>query len=204
MISWTLPKEASPGLETTFAAASNTSPEAQDISARIESVDNAGSPRNFLDTSLTITSPTGLAKSVSAVQQSPGLYGGVIKGLNQGVYEVQVEQHEAVSGKLMASQVTGLVVPYPSEYRLSADSAQAAKDLLTDLAQLGAGKSLAITQPAAAFTHDIASQPRPMSLWPWLLAMAIALFPLDVAVRRLTITRADIRVARAILRRRTL
>jgi Ca-activated chloride channel homolog len=208
IIGWTLPREVSPGIETSFALAGASavgSQQRQDVTVRITSEDSGGAPRNFLSTSVTISSTqatgTAVPANVTMTQQSPGVYGGVVKGLDQGVYQVKVEQRDP-TGALVASQVTGLVVPYPSEYRLSAGSAQAAQALLSDIAQLGGGKQLDMARPEAAFTHDIVSQPKPVPLWPWLLAAAIVLFPLDVAVRRLTLSRADLRMARAILRGR--
>ena len=115
---------------------------------------------------------------------------------------MRIDQRDPVTDKLVAAQQTGLVVPYPSEYRLRLGEARKGGDLLADLAQLGGGKTLVMTRPAEAFSHDIASQPRPVTLWPWLLALAILLFPLDVAVRRLSVTRSDLRRAGAVLRRR--
>jgi hypothetical protein len=200
MIGWTLPQETSPGLETTFSPVANDSPSSQDVEARIESVDSAGSPRNFLSTTLAITSTGGVRHSAAISQQSPGVYNGVVKGLSEGVYEARVEQR-ADDGKLVASQVTGIVVPYPSEYRLSPESVVGAETLLTDVAQLGGGTRLDIKRPADSLTHDIVSQPLALPLWPWLLLTAALLFPVDVAVRRLTVSRSDLRVARAFWRR---
>jgi hypothetical protein len=202
MIGWTLPRETSPGLDTAFTVTDGSSPGSQDVTVRVESQDTSGAPRNFLDTSITVTATNQLGKSASGVQQSPGVYGATLKGLKEGVYEARIEQTDPETQKVVAVQTTGLVVPYPSEYKFSTNTASAAKALLSDLAQLGNGKQLAIDRPAAAFTHDIISQPRPIPLWPWLLMTAILLFPLDVAVRRLTVTRADLRLARAFLRRR--
>jgi Ca-activated chloride channel homolog len=166
---------------------------------RIESSDNSEVPRNFLSTSMVITSTDGVTSTAGVFQQSPGVYGGVIKNLKEGVYQVGIEQRESPGGKLAASQVTGLVVPYPSEYRLAASSSAEARALLADLAQLGGGRVLPLDDPAQALTHDIVSQPRSIPLWPYLLTMAILLFPLDVAVRRLTVTRADLRRALSVL-----
>lgn len=202
LVGWTLPSDKSPGLQTTFSLAQGAIPEDQQAAVRVESTDASGAPRNFLSTNVTITSTTGYKDSASALQQSPGVYGTQLKGLKQGVYQVRVDQTEPETGKAVASQVTGLVVPYPSEYRLSAGAEQASLALLSDLQQLGGGKTLDIARPETAFTHDIASQPRPVALWPWFLALAIILFPIDVAVRRLTVSWRDLRVAGRLMKKK--
>ena len=201
LIGWTIPREASPGLETQFVPQASRSAAGEDVGLRIESSDLAGSPRNFLSTSVTITGTNMPARQETIVQQSPGVYGGVANDLPEGVYQVRVEQKEPTTGKVIANKETGLVVPYPSEYRISSGSAQAASNLFNDVKQLTNGKQLDLSSPSAAFTHDITSQPVSVTLWPWLLALAIFLFPLDVAVRRLTVNLTDLRVARAVVRR---
>jgi uncharacterized membrane protein len=202
MVGWTLPRAASPGLESTFTAAGSQSAEGQDVGVRIESTDIAGVPRNFLSTSLVITATDGTTATAPVFQQSPGIYGGVVKKLRQGVYEVRIEQRELPSGKLVASELTGLAVPYPSEFRVAIGGTAEADALLRDVAQLAGGKELSLLQPAQALTHDIVTQPRAVPLWPALLSLAAILFPLDVAIRRLSIGRADWRRARAALRLR--
>jgi uncharacterized membrane protein len=192
MVGWTLPQDTTPGLETAFTLLPGSLPAQQDAAVRIDSRDSQGAPRNFLSTSVVISTTGEVRPKETIFQQAPGVYGGVVKGLKQGVYAVDVEQTDPVSGDVVTKQKTGLVVPYASEYRLSDDAVRDARALLTDLAQLGGGKQLDIAQPSAAFSHDIASQPLSLPLWPWLLAAAIFLFPFDVAVRRLTVTRADL------------
>jgi Mg-chelatase subunit ChlD len=202
MVGWTLPKETTPGLETAFSLSGSGTTASRDVSVRVDSQDNAGAPRNFLETTITYTSTNGLSRQVPLTQQSPGVYGATLTELDEGVYQAQIQQLDPSSKDMVAMQMAGVVVPYPSEYRFSSAASQESKALIGDLAQLGAGKELDISRPDAALTHDIASQPRPVPLWPWLLALAIVLFPLDVAVRRLTVTRTDLRVAMTLLRRR--
>jgi Mg-chelatase subunit ChlD len=193
MVSWTFPQEATPGLETTFSLSTGSAPGAQDVSIRVESHETGGAPRNFLDTSVTISDTKGVRDKLPLTQFSPGVYGATTTGLTEGVYSVRVEQVDKETHAAVAAQSTGLVVPYPGEFRLSDDGGQAARALLTDLAQLGGGKELDITQPAAAFTHDITAQPQRVLLWSWLLLAAIILFPIDVAIRRLSFTWSDLR-----------
>jgi len=193
MVNWAMPKEVSPGLAATFVPEAGSSPAAQDVSVRIESVDAVGAPRNFLSTTLVVTTTGNIRQEVPISQSSPGVYTGRVKGLRQGVYEAAIDQRDSQTGEHVASQRTGIVIPYPSEYRLSEDAVNQASALMGDLAQLGGGKELNMAEPAAVWSRDITAQPRRIPMWPWLLGLAMLLFPLDVAVRRLTLSRTELR-----------
>ncbi len=73
-------------------------------------------------------------------------------------------------------------------------------NLLRRLAELGGGKVL---DPVTdnPFLHDREKTFRPFDLRDWLLRLAIILFPLDVAVRRIQLDRAEWLKATATLRR---
>jgi hypothetical protein len=188
LVGWVLQTQQSPGIESVFSQSPGLATAGQDVGVRVNSVDATGAPRNFLLTTVAVSSTTGLSTTVSALQQSPGVYGGTVKDLKQGVYEARIEQRDLTTGSVVANQSTGFVVPYASEYVVSPDDARASADLVADLVQLGNGRRLDVASPAAAVAHDVASQPRPVALWPWLVALAALLFPLDVAVRRLSIS----------------
>ncbi|HEX8227783.1 MAG TPA: VWA domain-containing protein [Chloroflexia bacterium] len=188
MVSWTLPRQDSIVLEASFAARPDSRGRGQEIAVRVDTVTATGAPRNFLPTSLVITDTAGITTTVEVAPRSPGVYDGVAHGLSPGAYAATVEQVDAETGELVERLETGFVVPYPSEYRLSEESAVGAQALMADLAQLGGGKVLEISQPASAFSHDISPEPRRLPLWPWLILAAILLFPLDVAVRRVSLS----------------
>jgi hypothetical protein len=80
---------------------------------------------------------------------------------------------------------TGWVAAYSDEYAApGADPAY-----LNRLAALGEGRVL--TEPRAAFDHTLEARGQRRDLWPTLLAVAACLLPMDVAVRRLALTRRD-------------
>ena len=164
----------------------------QDVSIRLSSTDTNGHPRDGLLTSVVISDSTKAAMAVDISQASPGVYTGIARGLSPGVFEVTVEQRNRDSGELVARDTNGFVVPYPSEYSIVDNASDVSSANLSDLAQLGGGKVLEITQPQAALVHDIAAQPQRVLLSPWLLFAAILLFPLDVATRRLSISLRDL------------
>lgn len=186
MVSWTLPSQTTPGMDTSFSLGDVSRGGAQNVIMRVESATASGAPRNSLQTTVTISGTGQLISTTQVIQRSPGVYEGVAQGLKQGAYRVLVEQRDPVTDRVVGRDETGFIVPYPSEFRLSQGAQQAGQSLLTDLAQLGGGKTLDISQPGAAFSGEIVSRPMRVPLWPWLLLTAILLFPLDVAIRRLS------------------
>ncbi len=193
LVGWTFPQETSPGMQASFTLKSSAIAGAQDVQVRLESRDTTGAPRNFLDTSLVISDTAGVSRTLVLSQFSPGVYGGTVIALGEGVYSLHIAQTSRDVGTPIANLSTGLVVPYPGEFRLPDPTERAGRSLLTDLAQLGGGVVLDINQPSTAFTHDITAQPQRLQLWPWLLFAAILLFPLDIAIRRLSFTWSDLR-----------
>jgi hypothetical protein len=88
----------------------------------------------------------------------------------------------------------GVVVPYSSEYAIIEDRDKVAGEFLSDVAQLGGGQVLSLQSSAPVWSHNLQAQPMRVPLWPWLLLTAILLFPVDVAVRRLTVSWKDLRL----------
>ena len=60
-----------------------------------------------------------------------------------------------------------------------------------NLAENTGGKSLAET-PADTFAHNLEERTAATPIWQWLILLAILLLPIDIAVRRLIITRSDL------------
>ena len=154
-----------------------------------------GTPRNGLVSTLVLTDLAGSAIDVAMTQESPGVYSGVAQTLKPGTYRVGIEQRAPGTNDLVARSDEGLVIPYASEYAVIDNSSQAASAYLSDLAQLGGGKILSLSSSDAVWTHDIQAQRLRVALWPWLVLLAIILFPIDVAVRRLSVSWQDIRRA---------
>ncbi|HUP27255.1 MAG TPA: VWA domain-containing protein [Chloroflexia bacterium] len=197
MLAWTLPGDDPPGLQVNVALAPGRKPTTQDATVRLEAHDSGGAPRNSLDTRLVLTGTQGLRTEVPLLQSAPGVYEVVAPGLSQGVYQAEIQQGAQNETSVTTVYRTGITVGYPSEYRLAADGGQEASTLLADLARLGGGHMLNLSEPRAVWARDVEAQPSRVRLWPWLLLAAVILFPFDVAVRRLTISWADlIRVVR--------
>jgi uncharacterized membrane protein len=193
LVSWTVPQNGDSGIEAEYSLSPSASESRQDVSIRLASTDQNGRSRDSLDTTVTISNTLSGTTAVEVSQSSPGIYTGVAKGLAPGVYEVKVQQFSHENGDLVASETSGVVVPYPGEYQIVENAAQIASTRLEDIANLGGGKVLLLSAPHDALVHNIPSQPLRVPLAPWLILAAILLFPLDVATRRLSISWGDIR-----------
>jgi hypothetical protein len=95
---------------------------------------------------------------------------------------------ETKNGQLQASQVLGASVNYSPEFA----SSEPNLNLLRRISEAGGGKMLDILVPGInPFEHDRVKTFQPRDLWEWLLRLAIILFPLDVAIRRVQLDRAE-------------
>ncbi len=184
MIGWTLPREVAPGIATNISTVGNES------TIQVDSTDPGGAARNDLPTTVQVTGPDGSLTEAPLAQSAPGRYEGTIRTADPGVYQIAVTQ-VATDGTPLAQQTVGLVVPPSAEYRLD-DTGDTGLRLLTAVATASGGRVLAADAPAVAFASGLASRPQRTPLWPLLLILALLLFPLDVAVRRLTMTWGDV------------
>ncbi|MBE2184431.1 MAG: VWA domain-containing protein [Anaerolineae bacterium] len=153
-----------------------------------------GSFLNGLNLITSITPPEGQAFTVPVRQIAPGQYAADFTPASEGVYTVTLDGSDQNDGSLR--QTTGWVMSYSPEYRASGLSDGLA--LLSQIAVETGGGSLA-DSPESAFAHTLQAQAGYSPIWPFLLLVAAVLLPFDVAVRRLIITRSDLRRARAAL-----
>jgi hypothetical protein len=132
------------------------------------------------------------APEIPLRQTAPGHYEAWFDAAKLGTYLVNVTRERA--DKAVESTITGLVVPYSPEYRDLA----ANEFLMTQVAQIGGGASA--VNPAQVFGANRPAVFAPVELYTGLLALALLLFPFDVAVRRLAVQREDFARALAWLR----
>jgi hypothetical protein len=132
-------------------------------------------------------------------QVGPGRYAGTVRADAPGAYLVRVAQ--TTDGGASASRTLGIVSPAAEEFRrLGVDP-----DALRELARAGGGRTFDPADPralAGLWRHDIAAAAFPTPIWPWLLLLAILLVPLDIGVRRVALTRGDLRRAQGWVARR--
>ncbi len=133
--------------------------------------------------------PQDAAAPLSFTQVGPGRYRASAPATDPGVYLVQLTAQRGGEAAMVAT--TGLVVSYALEYSAQRDNPQ----LLADIAAASGGR----VEPPAASVFD--PQPQPVGatreIGLPLLWLALLLWPLDIAIRRLTLRRGDLLPRRA-------
>ncbi len=158
-------------------------------------------------THLLVTSPgsSGEAVSVGVVtpdlsdttlalsSTGPGRFEGDLRTDQVGSYLLHIT--DSVGGTVKHASTIGLVVPYSPEYH----------SLGTDIATLSAiaraGGGVLLTDPSSAFNVPVPPIHAVLPIGELLLVLAILLFPIDVALRRLVFRAEDLPVWRAALKR---
>jgi hypothetical protein len=153
----------------------------------VEAIDDKGDYRNFLNLNTVVISPKGERVNVRLEQTGPGHYEARFPTKEVGSYLLNLM--ETKDGKLAGSQVVGASVNYSPEFTAPEPNLP----LLAKLAEAGGGKILDANLPQDPlnnpFLHDRHKTFQPRDWWEWLLRLAIILFVLDVAVRRIDIDR---------------
>jgi hypothetical protein len=151
---------------------------------RVESVGPDGTPRDFYATSVVMVDPALEQRRVDLAQVAPGVYEASIGELTAGAYALRVTQ--TLAGAAAVGRTLGLVAPTPAEYRLLGTN----EPLLAAIR--GATDGRPIETAADAWLHDLGTTAGETPLGPWLLVLALLLWPLDVFLRRVQVTRRDI------------
>jgi len=138
----------------------------------------AGLPAASVAAEGRLVGPGGVASDLSFVQVAPGRYRAVAPADEPGVYLAQVAAVDG-AGQAIGAASGGLVVSYSPEYLPQASGPA----LLADLAALSGGR---VDPPATdlfATVGQIVGQAREIAVP--LLWLALALLPIDIALRRL-------------------
>ncbi len=178
MVSWTFPGEESGGIEASFVDRAGRT------YLRVESVNADGSPRDFYATRVALVGPDLEPVSVDLSQVAPGVYETPVASLQSGAYAVRVTQTRP--GDQPLARTLGLVAPTLAEYRLLG----ATEPLLGAIRSATGGEEVAT--PAAVWTHDLRTTGHYTDIWPWLLVLALLLWPLDIALRRVSLGRREL------------
>jgi hypothetical protein len=162
----------------------------------VEGRDDRGAFINSLNLEARIVDPRLQTDQIKLQQVAPGRYEAEFEPTREGAYFIRVAGTTAAVGGtgagLGAAQTTGWVLSYSPEYRLRGIN----QTLLDEIADLTSGRNV-MQSPDLVFRHDIREERASTSLWPWLLLVALLLLPVDIAVRRVIVTRSDLRKLRA-------
>ena len=184
----TFPGEETDGIEARFESTSSGT------KLRVESVESDGSPRDLYQTMAVVVGPEATSFEVQLDQTGPGVYEADLGALDSGAYAVRVTQTRP--GTAALGRTIGLVEPVASEYRLLGVN----QALLATIRAATGGA--AVTLPAEPWIHDLKVTTSFTELWPWLLLLALLLFPLDIALRRVSLGRRELVEGRAWVVRR--
>ncbi|MFP4320965.1 MAG: VWA domain-containing protein [Anaerolineales bacterium] len=154
----------------------------------VDARDDDGAFLNGLNLNASVISPELESEALTIPQVAPGRYEIPFTPEDEGAYFVRVAG--GAQGDVSVAQSAGWVLSYSAEYELRPTDQR----FLNNLAGITGGDSLA-DNPAGAFAHNLVAQNADQPAWPWLLAIAAFLLVLDIAVRRIIITRSDIQLA---------
>lgn len=180
-VRWTISAQSSDNLESRVVMENG---QARVI---VDARDQDGAFLNGLKLNLSLIDPNLSGQSVTLQQVAPGRYEGVFKPSTEGAYFMRLSGSAPDAAQV--NQTTGWVMSYSPEYAVTANSDGAA--VLDQLAKLTNGRSLA-DDPGGAFAHTLQAKAATSPLWQSLLLFALLLLPLDIAVRRLIVTRSDL------------
>ena len=182
LVSWTFPGEETDGIEARFDATNGKA------SLHVESVEADGSPRDFYATTASVVGPSLEPVTVNLVQTAPGVYEAPLGDVEPGAYAVRVTQTRPGSSPL--GRTFGLVAPTAAEYRLLG----ADEPFLAALRSVTGGSVVETARDP--WTHDLTATSSFTDLWPLLLLLALLLWPIDIALRRVSIGRREFAGAR--------
>jgi uncharacterized membrane protein len=165
-VRWSLPAPIRPD----FQSAAQVGPDGRRVTLSVQALRDEGRFADLQDTRATVLSPDGSAREIVLAQRAPGTYGLESRVGAPGVYRVLFRQGAR-------EEIAGFSVPDSVELH----SLGINRALLDQLARDSGGHELGDPSAMAQPAHG----PGPaVDLWPWLLALALVLLPLDVYLRR--------------------
>jgi hypothetical protein len=147
-------------------------------------------PDDNVKLAATLIDGSGKSSQVPLVQTAPGHFEAPTFLDQPGAYFVRVESTTPVTNSSTVTEVSKIertltwVKPYSAEYMPS--DASSGIDAMDAWAALGGGARL--TSPAQAFELNAPVAASRTELFPWLMALAALLLPLDIGVRRIAVS----------------
>jgi hypothetical protein len=184
LVRWTIREDGGGALQTEVIFAD------EEAVLNVEARDASEALLNELSLNATVVDPDGGAHELAMQQVGPGRYEATFLPPAEGAYLIRVAGQEAAEGQAVG-QTSGWVMGYSPEYsRLEEDD-----QLLAAVSTVTGGRDLtaqfAENEFDAILLHDLPAASASRPIWPWLLLLAILLLPVDIAVRRVVVTRSD-------------
>ena len=186
-VAWSVNAGANENLETRIVL--------DDERARIvvDARDEAGGFLDGLALDGAVLNPEGDSLRLGLQQTAPGRYEASFSPGSEGSYFLNISGEADLAGGATAlTDLSGWVRSYSAEYLPNAGDER----LLADMAQVTGGRSL-LDAPDAVFAHNLGERQAANDIWERLILLALLLLPLDIALRRLIITRTDLQRLRA-------
>lgn len=147
----------------------------------LDAVDPDGKFLNGAEAGLAVTDPEQKSHQTAFTQVAPGRYVAEFAAPKPGMYSLETTFLHG--GRSMHVPRRGLVAGYPDELRVQPTNAK----LLRAIAKATGGRY--DPQPADVFAPSEARVARTTPWWPYLLTAAVLLFVIDVALKRIDLTR---------------
>jgi uncharacterized membrane protein len=156
---------------------SQSNPSNRKALVTVDAIDPAGRFLNQAETELTVIDPHLGNHKVVMTQTAPGRYVAEFATPVSGAYHLELTQKH--QGKVLYQQSRGLMIGYADELRLRPTN----EDLLKSIAQVSGGKY--DPSPEDIFAPTDLTAPRATPMWPYLVMLALSIFVIDVALRRI-------------------
>ncbi len=169
MIEWTFPRASS---EKIVFESINNGDEEEIIVTNVDDFDEG------LSTIATIITPNLESFDIKLSPSKPGEYRGTFPVSNKGVYIVKINQSK--DGEIVNTSNYAITSNYSKEYDITATN-----NKLELLKNKSGGKFIA--NPSEVFTKDLDRVYGNRELYPILLSIALILFIIDIAIRRLNL-----------------
>lgn len=169
-VRWALPAPT----RSDFQVVARMEPDGRHLDLSAQSLSGDGRFADLQDTRATVVAPDGSAREVILPQRAPGTYELYTQVDQPGTYRALFKQGDK-------EEVAGFTVPDAAE----AHTLGTNLSLLDELARRSGGHLLRDTAALGneRTTTSTAGGPS-ITVWPWLLGLALLLLPLDVLVRR--------------------
>jgi uncharacterized membrane protein len=185
VVSWTMPAADDTGLRAMTSVVGGKAHMTVQLPGEGLEVGGVGGPNSWpANLTAGIIRPDGSTQVMPLMATAPGQYEGEIPAAMPGPYLVKLSAGTQRQSVLLGE--TFIVAPYSPEF--AAGSADPA--FMQRLAKAGGGQE--ISDPQTAFARNLPPAPGRLPLDQALLILALLLWPVDIAMRRLAVTVGDL------------